>query len=235
MLLLFHRPLHWRRWALLEGDEMIRVIQGLVCLGLWVSAAASVADSGFYAGAAYGLAEVDGTASGGGGAAIGFLDEIESLPIDGLPFDDDDGAFGAHLGYDINRYVGIELGYTDLGQFVSGRLASASEPPQIDIESFSLLARLHYPLTDTISATWHLGFTESSFDVEGTVRFGGLFPNPQVREVPFTPVDDETGYRWGFGADWRFTPHVSVGLEFSRYDVKVLELDAYGVRLTGHL
>lgn len=214
---------------------MIRVFQGLACLGLCVSAAGSVADSGFYASAAFALAEVDGTASGGSGTVIGFLDEIESLPIGGLSFDDDDGALGAHLGYDINRYVGIELGYTDLGKYVSGRVASANEPPEIDIESFSLMARLHYPLTDTISATWHLGLTESSFDVDGSVRLGGLFPNPQVREVPFTPLDDETGYRWGFGADWRFTPHVSVGLEFSRYDVKVLELDTYGVRLTGHL
>lgn len=206
-----------------------------------VGSASAAAEWPVYLGVSYGTSSVDGTANTGDGPVIGSGELPESLPIDGMPFSDDDGTWSAFAGYDINRWAGLEAGYTDLGAFRADTGARiGSETPAISMDSLYLAARLRYPLTNSISASWHLGITETDFDVDGSTQIlvigGGIFGSPVIERipVPFTEVDDETGYKWGFGVDWRFSRYVSAALEFTRHDVRVVDVDTFNLRLKLH-
>lgn len=77
----------------------------LVLLGFAFSAPAAVAwetwDPSFYAGAGYGYSKVDTGVSATTGTAS---------------LDEEDGGFKIFGGFKINRFVGIEVGYTDFGE-----------------------------------------------------------------------------------------------------------------------
>lgn len=239
----------------------------LLCaaLTLFACAQASARDWPIYIGASYGITDVDSIADTNVDVPFGQLPE--SIPINGLPFDNDDGAWSTFLGYELFDFMAIELGYSDLGKIDAGASTFAFvSPPAVDMESMHLSARFRWPLTGRFAATWHAGVTRTDFDVSGVARIGVViigptppvepilggiigdplfptrprpgepnFPFPTPEERPFAQIDDDTGYRFGFGFDWQFVDRASAALEYSRHDVGVFELDNYSLRLALHL
>lgn len=209
----------------------------LALLACAACSAAAVAQEGpFYVGGSIGLAYVDGTAQTDEGVVTDADGLPEEVPLDGAPFDDDDGSWSAFAGYQINRYVGVELGYTDLGSFTTVAGGVGSSEPGLEAESVHLTARFRYPLGHAVFATWHLGLNETSFDAQGAVRVGRISgpifgPIVSFTEVPVSDVDDETGYHWGFGFHWQFSERLGSALDFTRHDVRVFEIDTVNLRL----
>ncbi len=220
---------------------MVKAI--LLMAAITVAAPATARDGPLYLGASIGLAEVDGTASTDGLRLTTGPGLPDAVPLDGLPFDDDDGTWSAFLGYEINRFVAVEVGYADLGRHSTGINVGPAETPRLEAESAYLAGRLSFPLTEHIDATWRLGLSQTWFDAEGsTFAFlgsaGPIVGRPVlgiVTEIPFADPDDETGLVWGFGFDWRFAPRFSAEIGFTRHDVQVLDVDTYNLRLRAHL
>ena len=141
-----------------------------IALGvLWsvVSVAPAWADSktsGFYAGVGVGQASVDGRARTA--PLISFLPSPAgglptSIPINGLPFDDEDTAYTAFVGYVATRYIGVEGGYWNHGKFES-RFLTGLERTTLEIEEWYFGATLSYPLFSRLSLTGSAGVSALS-------------------------------------------------------------------------
>jgi len=95
----------------------------LLCaaLTIFACAQASARDWPIYVGASYGITDVDSTADTSVDVPFGQLPD--SIPLNGLPFDDDAGAWSAFLGYEVFDFMAVELGYSDLGCY-GGEIAT---------------------------------------------------------------------------------------------------------------
>ena len=214
----------------------------------------------FYATAGVLLSQTNGVAATdvpSFGVFIGNPGELpplpEELPLNGQPFDDDDSGFSASIGYQFSDWFALELGYQDLGSFSSNfpslsTIGSVPDPAMLDVSGTSLKAQFQYPLSDHLSATWHLALTRADFEAQGSAVVGffvGPFPPPPVPpvppvppnfvEIPYSNPDDETGIGFGFGLSWAFNEHFEAELAYSRQDLQVLEFDSMGLRLIARL
>ncbi len=224
---------------------MNSVSKCLLVAFILITSSAAAADRGFYFGGSLGLSSVDGTADTDSTVSvIGGLPT--ELPINGLPFDDNDGAWSAFVGFQAFQFVGFELAYSDLGRFDSAvSLSPIGEPLSLDIEEWSISARFRYPLGKKFYANWYAGVSRATFDVEGEVQllgfFGpgplppfGILPPPVIgigQAIPFASPDDETGFIWGFGFTWQFLEKFGVGLDYRQHKVQVQDVDTMNLTL----
>lgn len=169
----------------------------------------------------------------------------EELPLNGQAFDDDDSGWAVALGYRITDYLGVELGYEDLGSFqgvasIIGAAAILPSPATIDASGLSLAARFNYYLSERIYATWRLALIRAEFEAGGST-FVAVFPQPipepplSFFDIPFSDPANETGYGFGFGVGWAFNRHFEAELAYSRQDLRVLEFDSIGLRFIARL
>jgi hypothetical protein len=199
---------------------------------------------GFYAGVGVGHASVDGRAHAA--PIISFSPSPvlpTSAPINGLPFDDDDTAWTAFVGYDATRYLGVEGGYWNHGTFES-RISTGFDRPTLKIEEWYFGATLRYPIWSRLSLTGSAGVSRAQFEVDGEIGVvvipppgqGGqpIFPpvpGPIIGVFPLNPIpfqspEDETGGYWRIGLNWRFTDAIETAVSFGKRDVDVLDVDS---------
>ena len=134
-------------------------------------------------------------------------------------YDDDDTGFGANVGYRWavapNVLLGIEGGYTDLGEFATkGRYAGVGIP-NAEISGWNLGVNGHFNVTEN----WYVSGRAGLF--RGDVKGGYFDPAGAVVRV------DDTSDKWyagaGFGYD--FNNNFSVGLNYDYYKVDKNNLD----------
>ena len=134
-------------------------------------------------------------------------------------YDDDDTGFGANVGYRWavapNVRLGVEGGYTDLGEFATkGRYAGVGIP-NAEISGWNLGVNGHFNVTEN----WYVSGRAGLF--RGDVKGGYFDPAGAVVRV------DDTSDKWyagaGFGYD--FNNNFSVGLNYDYYKVDKNNLD----------
>lgn len=194
-------------------------------------------DRGFYLGGSLGYSSVDSVADSQFGLLFSAplpplsLPSLDAAGFDEVPFDDDDIAWSGFIGYRLNPYLNFQLSYTDLGGFDADTFSPDSSGT-LDITEYALSAKLQYPLTARLTANWWLGLTRSTFDADGDARavvgVPGVFV---VVSAPYTDPDDETGYLWGFGADWALTDQLSLELNYLKHEAQVLDVDTVNLGL----
>jgi OOP family OmpA-OmpF porin len=192
---------------------------------------AAEAEGRFYLGVTAGYSSVDGLADTNANAPT--LNLPDSLTLNGVPFDDSDIAWGGFAGYQFHKYVAVELGYANLGRFRSETLGF-SEVATLESKEFSVRAKFRYPLGEKLSATSHVGLSTSSFDAEGNAAIAPGFTAVPIDPRGGTillPFEDEIGYLWGFGGNWKFSKRFSLELSYSRHDVQVLDVDTFNLGL----
>ena len=113
--------------------------RGLVAavLGMAALSAGAAEQPGFYVGAGAGQAMID----------------------DGA-LDDEDTAFSAFAGYQVNPYFGLEAGYADLGK--TEPLGSAG--PELEADAAYLVAVGTLPFTDRFSGYAKAGYSDWNVD-----------------------------------------------------------------------
>lgn len=117
----------------------------------------------------------------------------------GGEFEDENDLYEVGIGYRFLPFLGVEVGYTDLGKF-GGDVASA----ELDGYSASLVGTL--PLTD-------------SFKVYGEV--GQFFSTTEVSVLDFDEsYDDETMF-YGVGVGFKVADPLWINVEYQRYKVEV--------------
>lgn len=217
----------------------MKLIATILVLTLLLAAAGAGAEM-LYVGGSLGASRFDGTADADQPDFVGQLPE--ALSINGLPFESTETAWSAYGGWQIRRWVALELGFSDLGNsgvetitaifggdpgvaLVSGR--------SLGIEEWHLGTRFSVPLSRNVSADWMVGLTRAQFEVTGGVPILiGLSPVTQIESLPFTPPGDETGLAWGFGFKWKLHERARIGIEYRQHNTRVFDIDTLSLGAT---
>jgi len=134
-------------------------------------------------------------------------------------YDDDDTGFGANVGYRWavapNVLLGVEGGYTDLGEFSTKDRFTGLGVPNAEISGWTLGVNGHFNVTDNWYVSGRAGLFRA--DVKG-----GYFNDTGA----LVRVDDNAN-KWyagaGFGYD--FNNNFSVGLNYDYYKADKNNLD----------
>lgn len=149
--------------------------------------------------AAFGVQAQEAGFYAGAGAGQSFVDEGD--------YDDEDTAFSAFAGYQFNRYFALEAGYADFG-----KVEPDTTGPELEADSAYLAAVGSVPITDNFSAYAKAGFHRWNVDAE----LPGL-----------TGSSDDSGNdpTYGLGVQYRFTDHVALRGEYSRFEIEDADAD----------
>jgi hypothetical protein len=205
-----------------------------------VFAAAGTRAETLYVGGSLGVSRFDGTADADQPDFVGQIPD--ELAIDGLPFESTETAWSVYGGWQIKRWIALELGFTDLGNsgdemiitiFGGTPGVALVSSRSLGIEEWHLATRFSVPLSRSISADWVVGLTRAQFDVEGGVPILiGLNPVTQIDSIPFTSPGDETGLTWGFGFKWKLHERARIGIEYRQHNTRVLDVDTLSLGVT---
>jgi Outer membrane protein beta-barrel domain len=109
----------------------------------------------------------------------------------------------------------------------------------LGMKEMSVNAVFRHGLTERFSAWWLLGVSHATFDARGyyevneIVSFQPLVV--ELRQIPFVTPDDETGYRWGFGAEYALNERFSLQLGYRRHELQVIDTETLSVRFLARL
>ena len=182
----------------------------LLTLALMAAPFAMADDSaGWYAGASIGqtLATIDNDRISSGLLGSG-------LTTTSITDDDRDRGYKLFGGYQLNKYLALEGGYFDLGQFgfVANTLPTGTLSGNIKVRGINLDAVGMLPITDKFSAFARLGVTHArtkgSFAGTGAVNV--LDPSPRA---------SDNNLKVGLGMQYAFTDALSVRAEIERYRI----------------
>jgi OmpA-OmpF porin, OOP family len=168
---------------------MSKVTKGLAILGLASAMAfagpALAQDAGWYVGATLGQSKSKDACEGG--------------PVD---CDDKDNAWRILGGYQFNKNLAIELGYTDLGEAsASGGGFTAS----IEAAVWELVAVGSLPITPNFSVYGKLGMYRGETDL--TTNLPGIS----------NESESNTDLTFGIGVRWDFTKNLGLRAEYQVY------------------
>lgn len=144
--------------------------------------------------------------------------------------DNSDTAFRVFGGLDVNRYLGVELAYTDFGK-VNGESQSTGGPVytpgsvlfEADSTAFSLAAVGRWPLQSGFGAYGKLGMARWSTD--SSLRNNALSTG--------TVSDDGTDPFLALGLSYDLSPSLSLQLEAARYfNVWDYDMDTFTAGVT---
>lgn len=193
-----------------------------------------------YVGGSLGASRFDGTAEADQPDFVGQIPE--ALSIDGLPFESTETAWSVYGGWQIRRWIALELGFSDLGNsgqesiiaiFGGDSGVALVSSRSLGIEEWHLGTRFSAPLSWNISADWVVGLTRAQFDVKGGVPLLlGFSPVTEIESVPFTSPGDETGLSWGFGFKWKLHERARIGIEYRQHNTRVLDVDTLSLGAT---
>jgi hypothetical protein len=176
------------------------------------SASAIEFNQGFYGALGIGVSEVDQSTCG-------------KIPVGGRPggssqfnCDDTDSAWSVIGGWQILKWVGVEAGYTDLGETtVKGGGTNISA----EVDGFTLAVTPTLPISEGASLFVRGGAFFWSDDVSGQF-------DDQVTVTPVSSSEDDTSGFIGAGIRVKFTERFGIGVEWNRY-LDVGDKDSAGV------
>lgn len=182
-------------------------------LAMLIATPAWSQDAGFYLGASIGQSQ-----------AKEFCDDSS-----GFSCDDKDTAWKIFGGYQFNRHLAIEAGYTDLGEFsASGVLSGVSVRGTVEVTAFELMGVGSFPVVDRFSLYGKLGLyhAETKQNVTGTLGAVTVTNNDKEKNTDVT---------FAFGARFDLTRSLGIRAQWQRYlnvggeDVGEDDIDVFSV------
>jgi OOP family OmpA-OmpF porin len=181
----------------------------LLTLAFMAAPFAMAQDTGWYAGANIGqsLATIDNDRISSGLLGSG-------LTVTSIADDDRDRGYKLFGGYQLNKYLAVEAGYFDLGQFsfLANTVPIGTLSGNIQVRGVNLDAVGMLPITDKFSAFARLGVTHAhtkgSFAGTGAVNV--LDPSPRA---------SDNNLKVGLGVQYAFTDALSLRAEIERYRI----------------
>ncbi len=203
--------------------KAFKVLRLLMLAGIapWLAAPSFAQDSYYYFGAGAGKSRTNLDAERIANDQVG-----SGLDITGLTRDNADNAYKVFLGYQFNRYVGLELGYFHLGQF---KLHATTVPAGtldgkvlVQGGSFDVVGTM--PISENFSALGRIGAqvarTRDTFSGSGAVAV-----------MNATPSERELNVKVGVGLQYAFSQSLMVRAEAERFRIN----DAMGNKPTVNL
>ena len=152
-------------------------------------------DAGFYLGASIGQSQAKDTCDDSAGFSC----------------DDQDTAWKVFAGYQFNRHLAVEAGYTDLGEFgLSGVLGGVSVRGTIEVTAFELMGVGSFPVAERFSLYGKLGLYRAETEQTITGTFGPVTRTDSVSE-------SNTDLTFAFGARFDITRNLGIRAEWQRY------------------
>ena len=189
----------------------------LATLGLLSFPAMAAEESGFYAGAGIGQANLS----------------VDKFGIDtdlgefSYKFDADDTALKVFGGWRFNKYIAVELDYIDLGTMSDKRKFDIGEiDPLVLTTDIGVSGWAPY-----VIGTWPIGMVELSaklgyvfydVDVDLKGKIGGESLGPKESES-----DSDEDLAYGVGIGMTFFEHLNAKLEYEVIDVSDADIDAF--------
>jgi OOP family OmpA-OmpF porin len=181
------------------------VVQSLATLMLaGSSVAAMAADSGWYAGVSLGQTNVDVSASDIKSSleAAGATSVVASV-------DNTDTGYKLFGGYQLNKNIGFEAAYVNLGSLTSNAtyatLAGSPARANLDADGFQLSVVGTLPLNDAFAIFGKVGAFFSKTDQTGTGAFAA------------SASTDNTDWAYGLGGNWQFNQNIGLRAEWERF------------------
>lgn len=115
--------------------------------------------------------------------------------------DDKDTAWKLFGGYQFNKYLGVEVGYTDLGK---ASLSDAISTTTFEANGFEVLAVGTYPINQQFEIFGKAGFFLWDLEAKDNV-FGRI-------------SESGTDLTFGIGAKYNFSKNLGLRLEWQRYN-----------------
>jgi len=180
----------------------------LIALAVLASSFALADDSGWYAGANVGKSRgtIDDARITTSVAGSGFT---------GATIIDDDHSTGYKIfgGYQYNKYLAVEAGYFDLGNFgFNATLPAGTLHGNIKLKGLNLDVVGTLPITEKFSVLGRIGvnYADASDSFVGTGAVNVLDPNPSKRG---------TNLKVGLGLQYAFSPALAMRAEVERYRI----------------
>ena len=170
-------------------------ILAVMTLACCASCPAWSQDAGFYLGASIGQSKAKDTCEDPG------------------PFscDDKDTAWKIFAGYQFNRHLAVEAGYTDLGEIsISAASGTTSIRGTIEVSAFELMGVGSFPVVDRFSLYGKLGIYRAETEQKLTVTLGTL-------SIPDNKSEKNADLTFAFGARFDVTRNLGVRAEWQRY------------------
>lgn len=181
---------------------------------------------GFHVGLGAGHTHASGTAS----------DDVSTLTrptIDGMPYDADDVAWTAFVGYDITPHFSLEGGYWNLGT-LDGQPAPCGRFAELDVSQLYLRANARYalPVLPALAVTAYAGVGRSFYDVDSGNSFqpAGVIC-PAIALPDYESPGDETSLVWGAGLDWTMNDRFTLRAAYGNHDTDVQDLSTVSLSL----
>lgn len=181
----------------------------LIALAVLASSFAIADDSGWYAGANVGQssAKIDDARISSGLSA-------NNLTMTGITDDDRSTGYKIFGGYQYNKYLAVEAGYFDLGNFgfnattvPTGTLSGKIKLKGLNMDLVGTL-----PITERFSVLGRIGvnYADANDSFVGTGAVNVLNSNPSKRD---------TNLKVGLGLQYAFTPALAMRAEVERYRI----------------
>ncbi len=182
---------------------------GLAALAIFTAPVTIAAETGFYLGIGAGQSETDVDEDRIAADLLG-----QGFATTSIDDNERDKGFKLFAGYQFNKYVALESGYYDLGDF---GFTSSTAPPGtlhgvLGVRGLNFDVVLSAPITEKFSAFGRAGVAFS--EVEGAFESTGLVnvlePNSEKRAA---------NYKFGAGLQYDFTRNFGMRLEAERYRI----------------
>jgi OOP family OmpA-OmpF porin len=144
--------------------------------------------------------------------ARSLCDSVPGVTINSC--DDEDSSWRIFAGYQFNKYVGLELGYADLGQGEGRATVTGvgSGTARFEAEAWDLVMVGMLPINERFSIFGKLGFARWDVDASATVSIPGRGTGVG------SDSEDGTELTQGVGAQFNFTKNVGARVEWQRYN-----------------
>lgn len=207
------------------SKQRLRIL-GLA-MGVLVSQSAFSADTGFYADIGVGQSKAD-------------LNDSSGFTVD-----DTDTSYSIGVGYNVNKYISVEGGYLKLGKVkistsgtVSGTYygspfsATGTLSASAEVDGFYLGPVFRLPVSDKLEVFGRAGAYFWSVDTvasaSGSLTYAGT---TYTGGATAQETDNGTDAYYGVGASYKINDRVSVGLDWTRFDIDGTDVDNIGARV----
>lgn len=195
-----------------------RVLRSALIGSAILASSLAAADTGFYVGAGLGQTKFSNTLS----------QQVQTAYPGGTNYthvssgltDDSDSGYKLFAGYRVLPWLGVELGWQDLGRASSNYVLHS----QVPLSNVNVSVDGKYRLDGaSLSVFGELAFTPQ---VSGIVRVGAFNSRLRYSEhgvdgrgtpYSFSHTNDNTDTMAGVGLNWRMTPAWDLRLDYDRY------------------
>lgn len=158
----------------------------------------------------------------------------------GLTIDDTDTSHSIGVGYKINEMFSIEGGYLSLGKgsasgTVSGTLYGKSITAtglnlSDEVDGYYFGPVVTFPVGETFEVQGKLGVYNWNGDIKGSftsLTYGGT----TYAGTSISTSHDGSDVYYGFGVAYKVNKNVSLGADWTRFDIDGTDVDVFGARL----